>query len=157
YLEAMAEVMLATGSKYQHVTGLSMGGIGALAQLKLCPGMFETAGIVCGKTNSDNLEALIYTKIKAWHGVNDTTVRIGQIRNVTRDLRAIGDDIELVELKADHAIWGYVYDPNNPHGYWPWFNNLMDQYDAEDYQEPVAQPATLAELNGELFVITQDK
>lgn len=155
HLQKMCELVVMYGAKYNHVTGLSMGGMATLAIMKLAPGLFDTAGVCCGKNSEQNIENLLPTKIKAWHGTSDSTVGIGAIRKIVEGVKKLGGDIELLELNAGHAIWNYVYDPNNKYGYLPWLNNWQNNV-AQPEPEPEKEPVTdYYILNGELIFETE--
>ena len=131
-IDDMKEVMDVYSSKENHITGISMGGIGTLSALKRHPGFFRTAGICCGSSSTSYMENLVPTKIKAWHGDKDTVVGIGAIREITKRQNALGNPMRLIEYPgAGHNIWDRVYNLTDPESYWAFINAHVNEQPVE--------------------------
>jgi predicted peptidase len=126
-ITTVIEVTKGYTAKGYHITGLSMGGIGAFSALKYFPGFFQTAGVVCGKTSATStIEALLLTKIKAWHGVNDTVVTIGNVRSVLAAVTKLGGDMTLIEYPGvGHNAWDRAYSLTDPESYWTFIDSYV--------------------------------
>jgi predicted peptidase len=151
-INAMVNLAKTYNASAYHVTGISLGGMGTFSALKYFPGFFKTAGICCGKTSTDNLEALLPTKIKAWHGIADPTIGISSIRSVIKGLNALGHDATLVEYNDDHAIWDQVYHPTSPDGYVAWLNG-QEAPDAVTKQEVFEGKLRIYTISGKIYII----
>lgn len=104
-----------------HVTGLSLGGIGTFNALRNAPGLFSTAGVVCGKDDAQAYTEYTRIPIKCWYGTVDTVIPWGysNIKDLVQNKLA-GYDAQLHEYQGEgHGIWSMAYN-FTPTGYWHW-------------------------------------
>ncbi|MDU1892296.1 MAG: alpha/beta hydrolase-fold protein [Dysgonomonas sp.] len=94
-----------------YVGGLSMGGMGTLELLWRMPQTFVAAFPVCGGADMNKLP--FYAKNTAvwiFHGDSDSVVPVENSRNIYKELKELGCDVEYTEYKGvNHNSWDNVF------------------------------------------------
>lgn len=135
-----------------HITGLSLGGIGTFNALKMAPGLFSTAAIVCGKDDAQAYDEYKRIPIKCWYGTKDNVIPWGysNIKDLVQ-VKLAGHDAQLHEyIDAWHDIWKMAYDFSTS-GYWQWLAQK------EVAQDPDPVTATYVLNNQLVFETTSGK
>lgn len=93
------------------ITGHSMGGIAVYEMIERYPNFFSVGVPVAGRYRGSNVTALLNTKIRAYHGSEDTGVSYSLGKRSVEKIKARGGDAEFITLKGKyHAIQPDVYD-----------------------------------------------
>ncbi|WFB36158.1 prolyl oligopeptidase family serine peptidase [Kiritimatiellota bacterium B12222] len=92
-----------------YITGMSMGGFGTWEMLYRRPDMFAAAIPICGSGDLSTVHVYKDVPIWCWHGVNDTTVRVENSRELIAALEAAGGSPKYSEIKAGHGSWEPAY------------------------------------------------
>lgn len=94
----------------RYVTGLSMGGFGAMDLLVRRPGDFAAAVIICG--GADNSKAKHLACVAFWflHGSADGAVPVVRSRSAVEALEQAGAEVRYTEYEgAGHNVWSRAY------------------------------------------------
>lgn len=132
-----------------HITGLSLGGIGTFNALRVAPGLFSSAAVVCGKDEAGAYTEYSRIPIKCWYGTLDNTIPWGysNIKDLVQNKLA-SYDAQLHEYAGTgHGIWSMAYD-FSPNGYWHW----LQQKEPNQQPDPVINTF---EQGGRLIFETQ--
>lgn len=101
-----------------YVTGLSMGGFGAMALLSLRPHTFAAAVIVCGGGNPRKVENTKHVPTWFFHAEDDDVVPVTYSRTMYYELKKIGAPVRYTEYPSGylgtmglspHASWVPAY------------------------------------------------
>jgi len=101
-----------------YLTGLSMGGFGALALALREPELFAAVLAVCGGGDDREAARIAHLPIWLWHGSDDRVVPVARSREMVRALRAAGGEPRFTELAGvGHNSWEAAYGED---GALPW-------------------------------------
>jgi len=147
--------MITKGNHTWHeVYGYSQGGMGVMGAINHHPKFWKIAGIVAGKTGLTDYPKFKDIIIRAYHGKYDTVIG-SSIKKFIDGVAACGGDASLIEYNDSHDIDEEACSLTDQESIWKWRESKVITPTPEPIPNP--QPATLEELNGELFVITAGK
>ena len=99
-----------TDPKRRYISGLSMGGFGALEMVAYYPGLFQAAVPVCGGAHSSQFSAISKTPLWLFHGDMDPVVKVAMSRKVVEALRDRKKKVVYTELPGvQHDSWNAAY------------------------------------------------
>lgn len=103
-------------AKKIYVTGLSMGGYGTWDAAERRPDYFAAAAPICGGGDVGNAKQLTKIPIWAFHGDQDTAVKVERSRDMIAAIKAAGGEPKYTEYKGvAHNSWSQTY--SNPEFY----------------------------------------
>ncbi|MEM9799660.1 MAG: GDSL-type esterase/lipase family protein [Planctomycetota bacterium] len=112
-IEALAEVVREhpVDTDRIYLTGLSMGGYGALDLAQRHPDWFAAVVPVCGGGDERQAARLAGIPISIWHGDADRAVPVERSRQMVAALKELGETPEYNELRGvGHNAWDFAYD-----------------------------------------------
>lgn len=93
------------------LTGISMGGFGTWNMITTFPGMFKLAAPICGGGVSWRVPCIKNTKIRAFHGIDDSSVPIEYSILMVRAAKSYGIDASLTTFdNVGHNSWDPAYE-----------------------------------------------
>jgi len=93
-----------------YVTGLSMGGFGAIDLVCRQPDRFAGLLAVCGGGDPQAMAALVGLPVALWHGAADPVVPVTRSRDLAQALRTFGAPLVYRELAGvQHDAWRHAY------------------------------------------------
>jgi len=94
----------------RYVTGLSMGGFGALDACLRRPGTFAAAVAICGGADDSRAKDFAGTSFWIFHGGSDSVVPVSRSRSIYHLLKAAGINVKYTEYPGiDHNSWSRAY------------------------------------------------
>ena len=111
-----------------YITGISMGGMGAMEIISRNPDMFIAAAIICGGADLTYVDKYV-KKVNFWifHGDSDPTVPVEYSRKLTAALRAGGGNVKYSEYPGvKHESWDRAFAEFD---FYSWFFNFRKKYD----------------------------
>lgn len=93
-----------------YITGLSMGGYGTWDAIQRYPDRFAAAAPICGGGDVTGAEAFKHVPVWAFHGDQDTAVKVGRSREMIEALKKAGGSPKYTEYKGvGHDSWSATY------------------------------------------------
>jgi predicted peptidase len=116
-LDAVLDSMAADDQRVS-VTGISMGGHGALLIASDAPARFRAVAAICGWGTAYMAERLRHTPVWLFHGAADRIVPVEHSRALKAAFERVGAHVRYTEYPAvDHVSWDVAYaEPELP----PW-------------------------------------
>jgi predicted peptidase len=138
-LELCERTMYKYNTTICELTGLSLGGFTSLglmkeAYTKYGHGHFFTAvGLMCAKETSTLTLPFVEVPIKLWHGVDDTTNPISNMRAFKTRVNNAGGNVTLIEYTGvGHGVWDIGYQNAN---FWAFADTYGEVQGSDDYQD----------------------
>ena len=93
-----------------YITGLSMGGYGTWDAIQRHPKLFAAAAPICGGGDSSGAATFKDVPVWAFHGDQDTAVKVGRSRDMIEALKKAGSTPKYTEYKGvGHDSWSATY------------------------------------------------
>jgi len=93
-----------------YITGLSMGAFGVWDAVQRRPELFAAAAPICGGGDPLLAKQIHFVPVWAFHGDEDTTVKVRRSREMIEALRGVGEEPKYTEYKGvGHDSWTRTY------------------------------------------------